>query len=266
MSPRRAVYCPPLVQLTVLGKSPAMPDANGATSGYLVDDEGFTLLLDCGSGVFSKLRAVCSPTDVDAVLITHLHPDHLLDLIPYAHALAYWYAPTGVRPRLLAPPGAREVFARLGEILSFGSLLEEAFLVEEYDPATELAVGPFAARFAEVPHFIPAWACDLATRERRFTFGADCAPNEAIIELARDTDLLMLESTEGPEPEHHPPGSVRGHMSAREAGELAHRAGARRLVLTHYSDQLDAAVLRMEAEVGFGGRVDLAVEGARYEL
>ncbi len=255
------------MQITVLGKSPAMPDVNGANSGYLVREGGFTLLLDCGSGVFSKLRAIANPLEVDAVLITHLHADHMLDLIPYAHALGYWYRDADVRPRLLAPPGARAVFALLGEALNFDALLEQAFEIEEYDPAAEVAIGPLRVRFAEVPHFIPAWACEIRAGDgHRFTFGADSAPNDAVAELARGTDLLMLEATEGPEPQTHHPGAVRGHMSAHDAGELGRRAGAKRLVLTHYSDELDAAAMRAAAEAGFGGPVDLAAEGACYEL
>ncbi len=244
-----------------------MPDADGANSGYLLNDGGFRLLLDCGSGVFSKLRANCDPLAVDAVLITHLHPDHMLDLIPYAHALGYWYSDAGRRPLLLAPPGARDAFAQLGETLSFDALLEETFVIEEYDPDAEVAIGPFNIRFAEVPHFIPAWACDLGAADgHRFTFGADCAPNDAIVELARDTDLLMLEATEGSEPHMQLHGAVRGHMSAREAGELARRANAARLLLTHYSDELDANALRAAGEAAFGRPVALAVAGACYEL
>jgi ribonuclease BN (tRNA processing enzyme) len=244
-----------------------MPDANGANSGYLLTHGGFALLLDCGSGVFSKLRGSGDPLAVDAVLITHLHADHMLDLIPYAHALGYWYRDAGRRPRLLAPPGARAAFAQLGVTLSFDALLEETFAIEEYAPDAEVAVGPFKVRFAEVPHFIPAWACDVTAADgHRFTFGADCASNDAIVELARGTDLLMLEATEGPEPQQHPPGAVHGHMSAREAGELARRANAARLVLTHYSDELDASALRAAGEAAFGRPVALAEEGARYEL
>ena len=244
-----------------------MPDANGANSGYLLRAGGFTLLLDCGSGVFSKLKATGDPLAVDAVLITHLHPDHMLDLIPYAHALGYWYREAGRRPRLLAPPGARAAFAQLGVTLSFDALLEETFAIEEYSPEAEVAIGPLTVRFAEVPHFIPAWACDFTAADgRRFTFGADCASNEAIVQLAQDTDLLMLEATEGPEPKAYPADAVHGHMSAQEAGELARRANAAQLLLTHYSDELDAGALRAAAETAFGRPVALAVEGARYQL
>ena len=91
----------------MLGKSPAMPDAGGAQSGYLITHAGFTLLLDCGSGVFSKLRAFADPAAVDAVLISHLHADHMLDLLPFSFALAHgWAANSRASRRSGHPPGA----------------------------------------------------------------------------------------------------------------------------------------------------------------
>ena len=78
-----------MMQITVLGKSPSWQDADGACSGYLIEEHGTALLLDCGSGVFSKLRRFRDYVDVDAVVISHLHADHFLDLVPYAYALTY---------------------------------------------------------------------------------------------------------------------------------------------------------------------------------
>ena len=77
------------MRITVLGKSPAWQDAGGACSGYLVEEDGYVLVLDCGNGVFSKLRRYREYVDVDAVLISHLHADHFLDLVPYSYALSY---------------------------------------------------------------------------------------------------------------------------------------------------------------------------------
>ena len=101
------------VRITVLGKSPAWQDANGACCGYLVEGGGQIVLLDCGPGVFAKLRAVRRLPAVDAVLITHLHADHILDLVPFASGLRYrpWDGPPP-RPRLIAPPGAPEASRR----------------------------------------------------------------------------------------------------------------------------------------------------------
>jgi ribonuclease BN (tRNA processing enzyme) len=249
--------------MTVLGKSPAMPDANGANSGYLIRHAGFTLLLECGNGVFGKLRGVCDPVEVDAVLITHLHGDHVLDLIPFSHALTYDHCGDDQRPELWAPPESERAFARLGAIFDVEGQIASAFAVTEYDPDRTLKIGPFSVSFCEVPHYVPAWACDLSSDDgRRLTFGADCGPNDAIVELARDTDLLMLEATEGPGPHLGP--AFRGHLTAAEAGEIARRAGPSRLLLTHYSDELDPTQVRAAGEAAFGGPVELAAEGGRY--
>jgi ribonuclease BN (tRNA processing enzyme) len=263
------------VELTVLGKSPAWQDAGGACSGYLVVSGETRLLLDCGSGVFGKLRSVVDYPRVDAVVVSHLHADHILDLVPFASGLTYAprHQPVPVdgwpgtgdppRPRLLAPPGAREAFRRL---CAAGGMKEEhiegAFALEEYDPGGRLAVGPLEVSFQPVPHFLPTQAVSVAAAGQRLTYSADSSPSEALCDFARDTDLLLIEATL-PRPEREGP---RGHLTPEEAGEHGRRAGARRLVLTHISDELDADWARREAERGFGGPVELAVEGAVYRV
>src|SRR5215217_5611745 len=110
------------MRLRILGKSPSWQDAGGACSGYLIEDGRTTVLVDCGNGVFSKLRRYRDYTRVDAVLITHLHADHFLDLVPFAYALTYaprqqpvpvhrWPGTdTPAHPRLIVPRGAIDTF------------------------------------------------------------------------------------------------------------------------------------------------------------
>jgi ribonuclease BN (tRNA processing enzyme) len=263
------------VQITVLGKSPAWQDAAGACSGYLVQDEGFTLLLDCGTGVFSKLRRVCDYVDVDAVLVSHLHADHFLDLVPFSFALTYaprqqpvpvagWPGTSHPsRPDLYAPHGAAEVFRRV--VGSFGSedLIENAFALHEYGAPDQLVLGPLLIRFCEVPHYTVTHAVELSVNGGgRLTFSADCRPNEELVRFAHQTDVLLIEATL-PRPERD---GLRGHLTPREAGEHGKRAGARRLVLTHFSDELDATWARAEAADAYGGPVELAHEGAVYTV
>jgi ribonuclease BN (tRNA processing enzyme) len=252
------------VRITVLGKSPAWQDAGGACSGYLVEGDNRCLLLDCGNGVFGKLRAARSFTDVCAVVISHLHADHFADLIPYAYALSYSHQAraAGARPALYAPPGARETFRRITGAWHAEELIEQAFDVSEYDASDELVLDPLHVRFHEVPHFIHTHAVQVRDGSRSFTYGADCRPNDAIVAFARETDLLMLEATlEQPDE-----GGARGHLTPAEAGEHARRAGARRLVLTHMSADHDASLALAEAERAFGGPVELAREGAVYDV
>jgi ribonuclease BN (tRNA processing enzyme) len=261
------------MRITVLGKSPAWQDADGACSGYLVEGGGVRVLLDCGPGVFAKLRRFVDYVTVDAVVITHLHADHILDLVPFASGLRYAprQQPVPVagfpgtdhpaRPRLIAPPGARESFARLCEGSGMrADHIEGAFATTVYDPAETLAIGDLQLRFTPVPHFIPANAVEFAEGTARFTFSADCAPNDALCALAAGTGLLLIEATL-PRPERD---GERGHLTPAEAGEHGARAGAARLVLTHLSDELDAEWARAEAERTFGKPVYVAHEGAVY--
>ncbi len=264
------------MRITVLGKSPSWQDAGGACSGYLVTDGGATLLLDCGNGVFAKLRERVDYVDVDAILISHLHADHILDLVPFAYALTYaprqQPVPVGgypgtdapARPRLIAPAGATECFRRLTASWGSEDLIPNAFAIAEYDADSTVEVGPLRARFHEVPHFTTTYAIDFSSENGsgRFTYGADCRPGEALVEAARDTDLLLVEATL-PRPERT---GERGHMTPGEAGDHARRAGARRVVLTHISDELDLEWARREGSEAYGGEVEIAREGATYDV
>jgi ribonuclease BN (tRNA processing enzyme) len=253
------------VRITVLGKSPSWQDADGACSGYLVEAEGATVLLDCGNGVFGKLRRYIDYLDVNAVLVTHLHADHFLDLVPYSYALTYGPRQQGdapAHPRLYAPPGAREVFRRVVGAWGSEVLIEAAFALTEYDVSEELHVGPLAIRFQPVPHFTATNAVQVLNGGVRLTFGADHRPTEELCAFASGSDLLLIEATLT-EPERDGP---RGHLTAGEAGEHGRRANARRLVLTHISDELDPEWARREAEATFGGAVEIAREGAVYTI
>jgi len=252
------------VRITVLGKSPAWQDADGACSGYLVQGGGRTVLLDCGPGVFAKLRTRVPYEQVDAVVVSHLHADHVMDLVPFASGLRYrpWEG-AAPRPVLHAPPGAREQLAQLCEGGSMSAdHIELAFDLRIYDPAETLTLGGLGVRFQPVPHYIPANAVELSSGGARFTFGADCGPSEDLARFAAGTDLLMLEATLL-EPE---PPDDRGHLTPFEAGEHAERAGAKRLVLTHFAAEAGEDWVRAEAARAYGGPVDAAHEGAVYDL
>jgi ribonuclease BN (tRNA processing enzyme) len=255
------------LRLTILGKSPSWPDRDGASTGYLVEVAGRTLLIDCGSGVFAKLRARRDYREIDAVIITHLHADHTLDLVPYAYALTVGPAPGSARPSLYAPPGARAAWRRLCSAWGGDRLIEEAFELHEYDPTAELDLDGVRVRFQPVPHYVATYALELrfGQPERRFVFSADCGPNDELVRFAQDAELLLIEATLPPdhlEEDDEPP----GHLTAAQAGTLARRARVARVVITHFSDQLDAEVVREEAQTAFGGPVELAAEGASYEI
>lgn len=254
------------MRLTVLGKSPAWSDAGGACSSYLVDQAGRALVIDCGNGAFGKLRAHRDYREVEAVVISHLHGDHLLDLVPFSYALTV--GPDGGsldRPRLLAPAGAGAFFRRLAGTWGDEDLIVNAFALEEYEPGVELEAAGIGVRPHEVPHFGPTNAIELvAPGGGRMVFGADGRYSNRLIDAAAGADVLIAEATladavSGPADEE-------GHMSAAEAGRLAAAAKVGRLVLTHISDELDLERARAEAEAEFGAPVEVAAEGSTYEV
>src|SRR4051794_22270541 len=195
------------MRLTVLGKSPSWREAAGACSGYLLEEEGTALLIDCGNGVFSKLRQFRDYTDVDAVVLSHLHADHFLDLVPYAYALTYaprqqpvpvhtWPGTDApARPALHAPPGARETFRRVVGAWGNENLIENAFDLREGVPGEEVGGGLVGLRFCEVPHFVQTCAVELRSSNGgvRFVYGAGSAPNEKVAAFADGAGLLMVE-------------------------------------------------------------------------
>jgi ribonuclease BN (tRNA processing enzyme) len=262
------------VQITVLGKSPSWQDAGGACSGYLVQEDGYALLVDCGNGVFSKLRDHLDYVDVDAVLVSHLHADHFLDLIPFSYALTYaprqqpvpvagWPGTSDpARPELYAPVGATDMFRHIAGCWGNEQLVEGAFSVTEYRPWDEFDAGPWHVRFCEVPHFTETFAIELSANGSRFTYSADCSPNDNLVRFAHGTDLLLIEATL-PRPERT---GRRGHLTPAEAGEHARRAGAKRMVITHFSDELDPGWARAQAAEAYDGPVELAYEGAVYTV
>lgn len=264
------------MNVTVLGKSPSWQDAGGACSGYLVQEDDVNLLLDCGNGVFGKLRSHLDYVDVDAVVLSHLHADHFLDLVPFSYALTYaprqqpvpvdrWPGTDDpARPALHAPPGAGDVFRRVVGAWGNDTLIDDAFDLREYIAADRLEVGPLRIAFAEVDHFVQTFAVEIASTVTggRFVFGADTGPSDKLVDFATGADILMIEATL-PRPERAGP---RGHLTSAEAGEHAARAGVEALVLTHISDELDEAAAQQDAAEAFGGPVQVAREGAVYEL
>jgi ribonuclease BN (tRNA processing enzyme) len=264
------------VRVTVLGMSPSWQDAGGACSGYLVEDGDTCILLDCGSGVFGELRRRADYVDVDAVVVSHMHADHFLDLLPYGCALTYaprqQTEPVGswpgtdhpARPQLLLPPGGLETLLTVSDATSLPGVIEQAFAAREYDLDETVAIGGLRVRFQPVPHYIPTNAIEVASHDgaARFTYGADHCPTDALQGFAADSDLLILEATL-PRPESW---GSRGHMTPAEAGAEAADCRAARLVLTHISDELDRDWALTEAARAYDGPIEIARSGAVYEI
>jgi ribonuclease BN (tRNA processing enzyme) len=244
------------MRLTVLGTGGGWARRDGAASGYLLQEGGSNLWLEAGTGTMANLQRHLGLLDVHAVIVSHRHFDHFLDLYPYF--LARQYGRTEVPPPvpLFAPPGMFEHARKLEPDLG------RAFDVTEVTPGEDFEVGPFRVRTEPMVHPVPTLGMRFETDGVAFAYSADTAPTERLDRVARGADVLLAEATWlEPRPQAGPM-----HMTATEAGERAAAAGAGRLLLTHVWPSLDLGEMVHRASDAFGGPVEAAVEGMQVDL
>jgi ribonuclease BN (tRNA processing enzyme) len=250
------------VELIVLGAHGTWPSAGGATSGFLVLHEGHTLLLDMGSGTVAKLQEHVELFDVDAILISHSHPDHVVDLYTYLFARLFSPEKPPRIPLFVAP----KVVERVSPLLADDSgnmKLAEGFDVRAIGGGDRVEVGPFRIHVREMTHSVPTVGVRVEADGASLAYSADTGPTDELIPLARDAGVLIADASWQDDGEDGRPPI---HMTAREAGEAARRAGAEVLVLAHLRPYLDRERSRREASEAFGGPVEVAVEGLRMEV
>ncbi len=245
------------MKVTVLGSSSSIPRPGRACSGYLIEAGGGALIADLGSGALANLHKVHAAEEIDAVVISHMHADHFIDVIPMRYALKYGPRTNNRRVALWLPHGGEALLRRLVDAFhpeSPHDFMGEVFDIGEYDAGSVLRVGDASVRFAPTPHYITTFALRSEFEGASVTYSADTAPAHPVAELAQDTDLFLCEATLlSSESE----GQTRGHLSASEAGMLAWQGGVRKLALTHYPMQTNAEELRVAAAEHFDG--DLVV-------
>lgn len=241
------------MKLTVLGGAGAWPPAGGACSGYLVEHAGFRLLVDPGYAVIPRLLELVAADAVDAVLVSHGHPDHVADLNPLLRARLLRDDPAPSLPTYALPGALRAVLA-----LDRPGLLDDAIELREFNAGDVLGIGPFEVATRLLPHFLPNVGVRLSASGRSITYTGDAGPSDDLIGLAEGTSLLLAEATFV---DRVPDDAVGYLNSAREVGEQARRAGTDRLVLTHLQPGTDPVAARDAAVRGFPEPVDVAVPG-----
>jgi ribonuclease BN (tRNA processing enzyme) len=250
------------MKLTVVGCAGSFPAVDSPCSSYLVEADGFRLLIDMGNGALGELQRHCGLYDLDAVLLSHLHADHCIDMCAY-WVVRYYRQEGGPAGRLpvYGPEGTEERLCS-----AYGDLPKDTAMREVYDfrtlrPGT-FDVGPFTVRAERVSHPVEAFGFRVEHGGGALAYSGDTGPCDALVDLARDTDLFLCEAsfTFGKEdiPELH--------LNGREAGEHASRAGASRLVLTHIPPWTDAGRNLADAREAFAGPAEVARCGAVYEV
>lgn len=241
------------MKLTVLGGWGAWPPARGACSGYLLEHAGFRLLLDPGYATVPRLLELVRAEDVDAVAVSHGHPDHCADLNPLLRARALGGARPPALP-VLAPAGA------LAPVLALDlpRMLAGSYELREFAPGERLVVGPFRVETVSLPHFVPNAGLRIEADGQTVAYTGDRAPDAAVAVLARASDLLVAEATF---PERVPDEQRSGLSTAVEAGREAREAGVERLLLTHLWPGTDPDDARRAASGAFAGPISVAAEG-----
>lgn len=248
------------MQLTVLGCAGTFPGPSSPCSGYLVEHDGYRLVLDLGAGALGNLQRHVDLLDVDAVYVTHLHADHCIDLVAYFYARRYH--PRGMPPTLpvYGPKGTyHRISAAFEEPPVDG--LDEVFDFREPGPGT-FQLGPFTITSTVVSHPIECHGLRLEVGGKVLVYSGDTGACPELVDLARDADLFLCEAS-WPSVPTPPPGI---HLTGREAGEHATLAGAKRLLLTHLMPFHDPQAMLAEAKETYDGHIDLVSPGAVYSV
>jgi ribonuclease BN (tRNA processing enzyme) len=246
------------MKLTVVGCAGSAPGPASPASCYLVEHDGFRLVLDLGNGSFGPLQNYVDPAAVDAVFLSHLHADHCLDVAPFVVWQRYSGRSSNGRVPLYAPVAAERRLALAYD--ADGDGLTDVFDFVPVGPGS-FDLGPFEVTLARTAHPIECYAIRLTVDGRSLVYTGDTGPCERVIELARGADVLLAEAAHPPGP-GLPPGL---HLTGREAAEHAAAAGVGRLLLTHIPSWVDEIGQLFTASQVFS-ETELVRSGATYEI
>ena len=263
------------MRLTIVGCSGSFPGPESPASCYLVEADGFRLLIDLGSGALGALQRYASLYEIDAVCVSHLHADHCLDLCDYS--VARRFHPDGPKPPLpvYAPP---ETALRLGLALGSDPVADAQPDADPYHGITELFsfttitpgvmdIGPLRVTAAHMNHPVETFGFRLEHRGRSLAYSADTGPSDALVELATGADVLLCEASFlEPADDAAAPLPEDLHLTGRQAGQHAARAGVGQLVLTHLVPWNDENRTLDEAGQAFTGALSLAAPGIGFVL
>jgi len=248
------------LKLTVLGASGTWPNPGTATSGYIVQHDGFNLWVDAGTGTLANLQRHISLSEIHGILISHEHPDHFVDLYPCFYARHYGEVGEPGLP-VFVPTDFTQ---KLADLVSIDSqvVMRKAFAFTEVVPGDPFEIGPFSVKTEPMAHLgIPALGFRLHADTSVLSYTGDTGPTHHVEDLARDAQLLLAEATWQDRDDLLP-----FHLSSRQAAIHAREAGVGRLVLTHIWPTLDKDVSRQQAAEEFDGPIDVATEGGSFEV
>jgi ribonuclease BN (tRNA processing enzyme) len=246
------------VELTALGTSGGWPGAGRAASGYLLEHDGFRVVFDLGTGTLSRLQELIDLDDLGGIVISHAHYDHFLDLYPLFIARFYEECLTGPIP-VLAPPGFFDKLYLLTD--DGGADMRTVLEPREVQLTDTTELGPLRIETRPMTHLVPTIGVRVSSNGTTLAYTGDTGETEEVETLARGADLLLAEAAQQDMPE-----PLWFHLTARQAAIHAARAGAGRLVLSHFWPTHDREVSREQAAEAFDGELVVFEEGASVKV
>ena len=254
------------MRLTILGRSPASPNPGEACAGYLVEGGDARVLVDIGPGVVAQLLRRHHPDELDAIVVSHMHADHMLDLVTLRYVYPWRGHPKDQRLRVILPPGSADQVLDLARGAGNPRHFEDAFRLSEHDGSAAFAFGGLSLTPIETEHFIPCWGFRAEADGRVLGYTADTGPGDSVQAIADGADLFLSEATLRTLDEDAQPPERRGHLLPEEAGTAARDAGAKRLMLTHLPADGDGSWARIAASDAYGGDAEIAEPAQTYEI
>ena len=242
------------MKCTVIGFWGGYPAQGGATSSYLFEKDGFSLLVDVGSGALSTVQNYKHVMDIDAVILSHYHHDHMADIGVLQYA---WLVHSYLRTEKEILP----IYGHLENKEKFETLTHECTEGIPYDPMCELRVGPFSIRFMKTNHPVPCYGMRITDGEDVIVYTADTSFKEEWAGFARDADLLITDCNFYEDQD----GSATGHMNSKEGATIASQANAGSLLLSHLPQYRDTNDLVLGAKKYFSGSIQLAETGLVWQ-
>jgi ribonuclease BN (tRNA processing enzyme) len=260
------------MQLTILGRSPARPNPGEACAGYLVEGGGSRILLDVGPGVVAQLLRRNTPDELDAVVISHMHTDHCLDLVTLRYSYP-WIDVAKKRLLVIVPPGAMAQLSELALGAGYANFFDKSFIFVEHDGKRPIEVGNLRLEPDETQHYVRTWGFRISARgagenpDRILAYSADAGPCPALPRLADTADLFLCEAGLKTLAEDDPEPQSRGHLLPSEAAQMAQRSRSKKLLLTHIPlAPDDGAWALAEARAHFDGPVEIAEPLKTYDI
>ncbi len=247
------------MRLTVLGAGPAYTDRQGASGAcYLVSEGGTHVLLDLGQGSFPRIFPLLAPADLEAVVVSHLHPDHFIDLVPLRHYLRYEFEP----PRRMRVVGPRALADRLDALHAEPGFSAGALDMEWLGEAPD-RIGALRLEAHLVSHTEESYGVRVASAGGPgLVYSGDCGRADDLVPLIRPGDVLLAEVSFGPGP--GPAGVL--HLDGPAVGRLAAATGAGRVLLTHLLMGRDPDATIASVRASYGGPVELVWPGTRIDI